>query len=1288
MTVKSLMQYRKKVLDLLEKRSKFVDARSYNSFKDSIFTFQKKKLDDLYLTLKKIKKIPDATLTKKNFKSMLAKAEAIQDQVYQVTIYGNYKIQHKNWAKGRVEHKQEALDTFEFKGNNEKKLKKEIRRREKTLYENHYETDNYYDNNIRRLESFHWEKSPIAKMNIPINKIPMKNAYVLHRDWLKYAEGIDKKSYENMNGQCVYELLSNHLSNPAKRINMTKEKLFEIFNSYYQTQEGFSDLDYGLNTNVFEGAFNMNSGVTPDMIKHLCQSRKISMYAFDAKQNCFDKLTFPSNSNYRPIAYYAIDGHMYLITDPKIIRSLSESQKTEKRVMVSSLLEMDTDEPMKCTENVDELIKQTKSEIKNLPNTKENKERLEALKSSLQTLLLAKMAKREHTQAKSFDEALKMENAIVYVPTAQITDEVYQYIAQTKSIPKIKTQGHAIVRMDIKDKLLSIVCDPNLTDGYTWKEIQDVCQNAEIDFNNQTIGGLIYNLKDKYQKSLTPDRRSLTDKEKSALIQKQESHCALCQIKTNEFEFDHIVPLAAGGSNDDENFQALCKSCHAHKCSIERESGDYIKYDDWSSSFNDEALKIIQSHHAKHWAFIDKLKIKAIKKKVAKKCNCLKKRNYTTLKFDDRIWTAKIPKAKSEENLTCNCKKSIKTTAVAEEHSEIYKIDHAKCRRNLVMHSQFDFPKFSVMDYPTEYDGSEIKCGYYFVETKNYFPFRGNGWYNYVLVQYGLDNKIDMKITHQFIPSYTIEKNHFKNFAEYLIKNSDNVIGADQKPFSKKIVNSMVGCWNIHNTKYEQIGFTLDKYEAAKELCREGVMVTSTDIAGTTLYQVIESRVIAKDDVCIPLYDQVLAMEAVELHKLYNFIKKHGGQPLELNTDAILYRGPQIDIAGHFYDKECTVPKYRYDEPTRLKVDNVCRMVRSGNADVKLFEFDKIKADDREFEDIANDVIASNKGCLVTGIAGTGKTYFANLLISKLEKQGKVVGVKLAPTNKAASHIKGQTIHKYFMSLMLSQNYEKKLLKNLNNFDYIVVDEISMVKEVFYRFFTIIRRYVPKVKFIVIGDFAQFKPVQDSYVGSYENSPALHLLCDGQRVNLTKCRRSDPELFNLYSSVENIKSIDLSLFEYKELTPLNIAYTHKTRKAVNRECMKKFVGEKDYLTCEASSFNKKTQKVKIFEGMPIVAYRNLSKEGIFNSEVFTVTSIDMDEETFSFMVGEDVMTYKANQFKNLFYPAFCITAHVSQGCTFDQPYTIWDWKHPRMDHTAKYVALSRATNIKNIQIKI
>ena len=1167
----SLINFQIEVNALLKRRSRFVDPRSYYGFERNVFKKRRKYLENLKLVLKGIKKL-DVVLMKKNFNEILEKL----NQTYKVTIYGNYSVKFKK--SGKLEHSREALETFEFKGDDDHKLKKEIRRRQRELMINHFQTDDYYNNNIRKLESFEYVKSPIVMQDIPLNRIPMKNAYVLHRDWLKYAEGITKHSYENMNGRCVYELLSNHLTDVKRRISMSKERLFETFKSFHQTRNGISDLDFGINKPFNE--LTMDDGVSTEMVKYLCEKYKVSMYAFDGKQNCFEKLVFPK-SNYRPVAYYCIDGHMYLITDTKYIKSLSESNKVENNVLMTSLLDME-DKP-------------AKEEI-------------------------------TFTEANTFYEALSMENAVVYVPSSDITDEVHQLISQTKSIPLMKTRGHSIVRVNIADKKLSIICDPNLTDGFTWKEIQSVCVNADIKFNNQTIGSLISELKLKYDKSLVPERRTLTQKEKDTLIKSQCGMCALCQLKTSEFDFDHKVPLATGGSNEYSNFQALCKSCHAHKCSIERDLGDYIKSDDCSSSFNDEALKIVQSHHAKHWAFIDRL---------------------------------------------------------GESKSEVFKIDHTKCRRNLVMHSQFDFPKFSVMDYPAVYDGGDIKCGYYFVESENYFPLRGNGWYNYTLINYCIEQNIKIKITHQFTSSYTLKHNHFKKFSEYLI----DACGSDNS-FAKKIINSMVGCWNINKTKYEQISFTLDKYEASRELCRDNVMVTSTDLEDMTLYSVIENKVIKKDDLCSPLYHQILAMEAIELHKLQTFIIKNGGTPLELNTDSILYSGPKLNIDGHYYDKECRVEKYRYDETSTLKVDSVCHMVRTGSVSIKEFNYNIVPSENREFIDIIDDVITSDKGCLITGIAGTGKTYYANLLVSELEKQGKVVGKKIAPTNKAASHIKGETIHKFFMSLMLSQNYEKKLLKNLNNYDYIVVDEISMVKEVFYRFFTIIRRYAPKVKFIIVGDFEQFKPVQDTYDGTYEHSPALHLLCDGQRVNLTTCKRSDDELFGLYSNQENIENINLEQFKVTELTPLNIAYTHKTRRRVNKECMNAFKGDVDYLTCGPSIYNKKTQDVMIYEGLPIVAYKNIQKENIFNSEVYHITSIDMDDKTFSFNVGDEVKTIKAHEFKNIFYPAYCITAHVSQGVTINEKFTIHDWNHPRMDMTAKYVSLSRATSINNIQINI
>ena len=53
-------------------------------------------------------------------------------------------------------------------------------------------------------------------------------------------------------------------------------------------------------------------------------------------------------------------------------------------------------------------------------------------------------------------------------------------------------------------------------------------------------------------------------------------------------------------------------------------------------------------------------------------------------------------------------------------------------------------------------------------------------------------------------------------------------------------------------------------------------------------------------------------------------------------------------------------------------------------------------------------------------------------------------------------------------------------------------------------------------------------------------------------------------------------------------------------------------------------------------------------------------------------------------FQKLFYVAYAITTHKSQGETFNEPYTIHEWQH--MDERLRYVALTRATTIENINI--
>ena len=70
-------------------------------------------------------------------------------------------------------------------------------------------------------------------------------------------------------------------------------------------------------------------------------------------------------------------------------------------------------------------------------------------------------------------------------------------------------------------------------------------------------------------------------------------------------------------------------------------------------------------------------------------------------------------------------------------------------------------------------------------------------------------------------------------------------------------------------------------------------------------------------------------------------------------------------------------------------------------------------------------------------------------------------------------------------------------------------------------------------------------------------------------------------------------------------------------------------------------------------------------------------------------IDEDkVIDIPFDLFQRLFYPAYAITIYKSQGSTFDYEFTIHEWHHPLYNDRLKYVSLSRATNLENINIYI
>jgi hypothetical protein len=188
--------------------------------------------------------------------------------------------------------------------------------------------------------------------------------------------------------------------------------------------------------------------------------------------------------------------------------------------------------------------------------------------------------------------------------------------------------------------------------------------------------------------------------------------------------------------NEQNNLQVLCKKCHFEKTQTEHEQG-YIKLSLTESSFNTTVKNIFNSDLNKKYAFIEKLK-ETIPTKLSK--------------------------------------------------NKIHFFDLVRCRRTAMCYNQFEYPLFTVMDKPTEYKG-QTGAGLYYVETAQYFPFRGFGWYSYPLIKYGLDNDLikPEEIKYVVESSLEVPYDYYNKFIDYLY---DSILAEpDEKPKN--------GCYNL-----------------------------------------------------------------------------------------------------------------------------------------------------------------------------------------------------------------------------------------------------------------------------------------------------------------------------------------------------------------------------------------------------------------------------------------------------------------------------------------------------------
>ena len=155
-------------------------------------------------------------------------------------------------------------------------------------------------------------------------------------------------------------------------------------------------------------------------------------------------------------------------------------------------------------------------------------------------------------------------------------------------------------------------------------------------------------------------------------------------------------------------------------------------------------------------------------------------------------------------------------------------------------------------------------------------------------------------------------------------------------------------------------------------------------------------------------------------------------------------------------------------------------------------------------QQIAVDQTLNGENILITGPAGTGKSYTIKHIIELLQANGKKIGLT-ATTGTAAFIIGGQTIHSFMglgiddrsiAEIFIKIKNSSNIYKILAELDVLIIDEVSMLDTILFEKISDILCYVKShflkdtellnkpfggIQIILIGDFCQLAPVNGFY---------------------------------------------------------------------------------------------------------------------------------------------------------------------------------------------------------------
>lgn len=504
-----------------------------------------------------------------------------------------------------------------------------------------------------------------------------------------------------------------------------------------------------------------------------------------------------------------------------------------------------------------------------------------------------------------------------------------------------------------------------------------------------------------------------------------------------------------------------------------------------------------------------------------------------------------------------------------------------------------------------------------------------------------LDDISEYILSHRYIPG-----DYFKSTIKYLYENH-----GDSK-ILKRIINSFIGWMGIYKSTTSN-GFITSEKSTAEAFAATMVNPVVKTLGKLFTVSQVEEKLLNIN--YRPIWAQVICDSYIQLDTLIKSVVATEGVILHaVKTDCLVIEGdanlpvkpkhPTIHQIGMAFNEESV--SYHFKDYVRVGSDYV-----SPRRELTYYDSNELDG-----------LLESKSSFAIWGVAGTGKTYLVkNRVIKYFEEQGiryRVLTLAHLALQKYDSN--KEVLASFFLPGKAQVKY-----------DYIIVDEFSMVSMYFYEQLYKLKKGTlsnPKegnTKFILIGDTNQCLPVETRVFCRYEEAGFIRELIDYNVVRLTEVQRYDVQL---HDACSNLIKNGIFKFQPADVNACSNLLKNAQKKNVQHIC---------YTNVQCKKINDlelKNRAKEQFEPRICISNTGKYKNG---------DRLFYDRTNHKYSNSRKVMELDPQPTNaDKFIPAYCLTAHKAQGQTIDGIVVVHE--ATKMDKNLLYTAVTRCTSYDNL----